>query len=56
MGMSMSKYKQDESTRTVGHSRERALTSSEEVGSVPLEPRREASDEEEEYRPGNSPP
>ena len=49
--MSMSKYKQDESTRTVGRSGERALTSSEEVGSVPLEPRREASDEDEECRP-----
>ena len=54
--MLMSKDERDESTRTVGRREERALTSSEEAGSVPLEPRREARDNDEEYRPENSPP
>ena len=46
--MLMSKDERDESTRTVWRSGERALTSSEEAGSVPLEPRREARDNDEE--------
>jgi hypothetical protein len=56
MGMLMSKDKRDESTRTAGRSGERALTRSEEAGSVPLEPRPEARDDDEEDRPDTSPP